>query len=356
VKVADFGLSKFSNEITFEGIIGTPSYIPPEMLNRVKDIKLDKVDVYAFGILVNELITEEIPYYGVWRGTIRINFSDLKEIVLGGEKPGVNRPNIDEKINLVLKNMILKCWSTDPEKRDSFTTLKQQKAWERAKNESAHDGEKIHDSIRRLFDIKPTVTFETFINKMSDVLDDGVRLCLDPKKVTPEIRLLKYLLEIGNPQFDQVQLSKVERLLKWCSKMTKKDYLNYLYKLCTEPYFFGIMTEPVANELLTTSKSKGKYLLRWSDDKKKSWVLDYIDKNNKFISEGIITHNISDLLKLDLQEKLKSCNLKKDNYLKQGRPVALNNLKIKEKKLLSTSKNYTFFTEVNDKNFNYYDL
>jgi serine/threonine-protein kinase len=62
--LSDFGLSKLLSEnisLTSSGvIIGTPAYMPPE---QWQGLTLDRrADIYAFGILVFEMLTGELPY------------------------------------------------------------------------------------------------------------------------------------------------------------------------------------------------------------------------------------------------------------------------------------------------------
>jgi len=63
VKILDFGLAKLSQEtsnITIGVIVGTPSYMAPE---QVRGLALDgRVDVYACGVLLYELLTGVKPF------------------------------------------------------------------------------------------------------------------------------------------------------------------------------------------------------------------------------------------------------------------------------------------------------
>lgn len=56
---------------------GTPTYMAPELFQ--KKSYNEKVDVFAFGTMLWELATKEIPYDG-W------DAGDIKEKVLGEEK------------------------------------------------------------------------------------------------------------------------------------------------------------------------------------------------------------------------------------------------------------------------------
>ena len=58
--IGDLGLSKRLWEGTQMSIAGTPEFMAPEIFaNGVYD---EKVDIYAFGMCVLELITKKVPY------------------------------------------------------------------------------------------------------------------------------------------------------------------------------------------------------------------------------------------------------------------------------------------------------
>lgn len=69
-KIADFGLSKIksdTNDQSIAAIKGTPIYISPEIWVNMQYIKAS--DVYAFGLILYEIMTNEVPFK---------NFSFLK--------------------------------------------------------------------------------------------------------------------------------------------------------------------------------------------------------------------------------------------------------------------------------------
>jgi serine/threonine protein kinase len=69
VKVSDFGLTKFKEEVHNKGggkdIAGSVHWTAPEILNEAHDVDLILADVYAFGIILWELLTREQPYLGL---------------------------------------------------------------------------------------------------------------------------------------------------------------------------------------------------------------------------------------------------------------------------------------------------
>jgi len=103
LKICDFGLVKVRNAQA-----GTPAYMAPELLDNKSFNK--SVDVYAFGVLLCEMFTGEMPFAGVDVPTIR-------ERVRAGERP--HMPSFGIPARCV--RLIQKCWSQRPEEREDFT-------------------------------------------------------------------------------------------------------------------------------------------------------------------------------------------------------------------------------------------
>ncbi|CAM9305926.1 unnamed protein product, partial [Laminaria digitata] len=76
VKLCDFGLVR-----TTVTTAGTPAYMAPELLQNRPFNK--SIDVYAFGVLLWEVFSREIPFNGY-------EAADIREAVVGGGRPKVN--------------------------------------------------------------------------------------------------------------------------------------------------------------------------------------------------------------------------------------------------------------------------
>lgn len=120
-RITDFGLSKFfdpnnsCNQSSADS--GTASYMAPEVITS--DHFNTKADVFAFGILMYEVLSGKRAYYDLLHGKNKINAFELKTRVKNGL-----RPNIDEEpIKESLKMMIKKCWSSNPKERPNFREL-----------------------------------------------------------------------------------------------------------------------------------------------------------------------------------------------------------------------------------------
>lgn len=106
--VADFGLGKFANsgpEVT--QAIGTIQWMAPEQV--FSSNYGPPADVFAYGMILYELLTEKIPYEGLQTGQIYRVLSDRLRPQLPPELDG--EPIVD---------LILHCWWDDPAGRPTF--------------------------------------------------------------------------------------------------------------------------------------------------------------------------------------------------------------------------------------------
>ncbi|XP_059187922.1 ankyrin repeat and protein kinase domain-containing protein 1 [Centropristis striata] len=121
VKIADFGLihweegkSKklFMEHLTVRGNI---SYIPPETFTQCPDPPGTTFDVYSFGIVMWEVLTQQKPYAGCSVTTVLLQVSH-------GKRPGVEmipdqKPRECDQMIYIMKQ----CWDQDHRKRPPFS-------------------------------------------------------------------------------------------------------------------------------------------------------------------------------------------------------------------------------------------
>jgi len=111
-KICDFGMATGANltKMTTQaaGRAGTQMYKAPECFD---DVFVAASDVYAFGIVVFELLTAAIPWVGM-------SDSKVMRQVLNGE-----RPAIPEEAGGSLTTVAKKCWAQDATQRPSFDDL-----------------------------------------------------------------------------------------------------------------------------------------------------------------------------------------------------------------------------------------
>jgi len=113
IKLSDFGLSRIKNifqEGDNKGRIGTPHWMAPEIMKGNKYEEAS--DVFSYGMILWELISSEIPYYGLTPYQVIGIVSDCKKIVT---VPSEGHP--------ALKLIIKKCLHYEISYRPSFEEI-----------------------------------------------------------------------------------------------------------------------------------------------------------------------------------------------------------------------------------------
>ncbi|GBB91323.1 hypothetical protein RclHR1_18540002 [Rhizophagus clarus] len=110
--ISDLGMCQPANKKTgkIEGIYGVLPYVAPEVLCGHQYTKA--ADIYSFGIVMNELLSEEIPYNGIPHDNI------LAIAICRGR-----RPEISEGVPKLLSGLIIKCWDAKLENRPAAKEL-----------------------------------------------------------------------------------------------------------------------------------------------------------------------------------------------------------------------------------------
>ncbi|EXX67324.1 Kin3p [Rhizophagus irregularis DAOM 197198w] len=125
-----------------EGIYGVLPYMAPEVLRGQQYTKA--ADIYSFGIIMNEFLSEEIPFNDIPHN----EFLAIK-ICKG------LRPTISKDIPKLLADLIIKCWDAEIKNRPTTKELYQLlNKWyvetkdieDRDDSEDGEDGEDIEDN------------------------------------------------------------------------------------------------------------------------------------------------------------------------------------------------------------------
>ncbi|XP_062074215.1 serine/threonine-protein kinase EDR1 isoform X2 [Humulus lupulus] len=112
VKVGDFGLSRLKKAtfLTTRSGRGTPQWMAPEVLRN--EPSNEKSDVFSFGVILWELMTESIP----WN-----NINALQVVGVVGFMD--RRLELPEGLDPQVESIIRDCWKSDPEQRPSFEDI-----------------------------------------------------------------------------------------------------------------------------------------------------------------------------------------------------------------------------------------
>ncbi|RGB42792.1 kinase-like domain-containing protein [Rhizophagus diaphanus] len=97
--ICDLGMSRPANKqaVKREGICGVLPYMAPEVIRGHQYTKA--ADIYSFGIIMNELLSEEIPYDDIPHD----EFLAIK--ICKGQ-----RPEISKDVPKLLADLITRCW------------------------------------------------------------------------------------------------------------------------------------------------------------------------------------------------------------------------------------------------------
>ena len=111
-KICDFGFSKYTDKEDVMTLnVGTTHWMAPELLSGDKKYT-SKIDVYAYGIVLWEVVSNDIPFKGLEPPQI------ITQVLINNK-----RPIIPPDTNPALKNLITQCWDRDPNKRPSFEEI-----------------------------------------------------------------------------------------------------------------------------------------------------------------------------------------------------------------------------------------
>jgi serine/threonine protein kinase len=141
--ISDLGMCQpVNNEeqsVKKEGVYGVLPYMAPEVLRGYQYTKA--ADIYSFGIIINEFLSEEIP------------FNDIPhDYILAIKICKGLRPKICEGMPKILADLIMKCWDAEVENRPTARELYQifkkldRERWEDSEiNSQMKEYEKIRD-------------------------------------------------------------------------------------------------------------------------------------------------------------------------------------------------------------------
>lgn len=116
--ITDFGLSKIyeSGQEMFQSqSVGTSYYMAPEVIKGRR--YNGKADVYSYGIIMYEVLTETIPYPLLENG--KLSLLDFHKKVLYENY----RPQFTVPIKKSFRHLIERCWSSDPIERPTFEEI-----------------------------------------------------------------------------------------------------------------------------------------------------------------------------------------------------------------------------------------
>ena len=146
--ICDFGFSRKDDEDDLlTRNVGTPHWMAPELLSSGP--YTSKVDVYAYGILLWEIVTSRLPYYGLDANqvTAQVLYSDL-------------RPSIPANVVPAMKDLLRKCWAKNPDLRPTFSEILKEFRTGNIMLQGCNKGELMSYITEKLGDETVTVAME----------------------------------------------------------------------------------------------------------------------------------------------------------------------------------------------------
>ncbi|RKP15391.1 kinase-like domain-containing protein, partial [Piptocephalis cylindrospora] len=110
VKLGDLGLATVKSLRHVTSVIGTPEFMAPELYDEQYD---EKIDIYAFGMCVLEMVTKQYPYAEC------ANQAQIYRKVTTQIKPEA----LESVHDPIVKDLINRCLASNPEERPSAQEL-----------------------------------------------------------------------------------------------------------------------------------------------------------------------------------------------------------------------------------------
>lgn len=205
-KICDFGLSRcFSQSITnsvnltITGQLGTPLYMAPELLIGDKNAKYGfSVDVYSFGIITFEILTQQMPF------PKNIDRQHMFQKIINGERPPFP-PNIPSN----MKELIEQCWSQHPSERPTFDEIFEKLKSDYSYSPEEVDADEVEDYIESLkfeeidYDIPNPKSVQDMSKRITDVFLDQFKQFNDYNEVLlsafkyDDVNLFTYIISMN---------------------------------------------------------------------------------------------------------------------------------------------------------------
>ncbi|KAK8842445.1 hypothetical protein M9Y10_026031 [Tritrichomonas musculus] len=193
--IIDFGVAKYNlknNSFDNPSLCGTLPYMGPEIFLNKRCT--NKVDVYAFGILMYEVICEDDLYPEIMdKQSLTKEFK--KKVALSK-----SRPEFKKEVKNLIKRLIQKCWSQEPSDRPNFDEI-----FEKLTNNKYFLDNVDEDRVQKY--VEEITGNDTTFMKTYDIIQKVEKLSNENKELKEQIRSLK---------------EENEKLSNSCSKLKKK--------------------------------------------------------------------------------------------------------------------------------------
>ena len=236
-RVIDFGLSTQLEEGHREEFltttVGTPHWMAPELFESQP--YTNKIDVYAYGMLLWEILTQQTPYPGKSSSQIMYDVCNKQK-----------RPPIPMRTPSALKALINQCWAQDPNDRPTFKEI--YRAF--ASNKVVFDGTNRDDVASIVTKIKiikhngdqiAKLQFATGTLQNDGTIGSQIDMSIDDQSDS-QINW-ESIMDPSSPNFD-ASLSDI-------SSNLPSDYSEMFFTIISEKYFKQDTPENIVLSILT---------------------------------------------------------------------------------------------------------
>eukprot|EP01100_Stratorugosa_tubuloviscum_P006412 TRINITY_DN2772_c0_g1_i1.p1 TRINITY_DN2772_c0_g1~~TRINITY_DN2772_c0_g1_i1.p1 ORF type:complete len:556 (-),score=160.31 TRINITY_DN2772_c0_g1_i1:157-1746(-) len=261
VKIADFGISKTAQFSTPGHIIGTCFWIAPEILmEKPYDLR---ADLYSFGIIIWQLLTQEIDPYGVGEG-----IDSITRVVVNEKQ----RPNMDIPAPEAWKNLMVRCLDENADIRIPFSEMVRTDIFK----EQYYKHRFWFDSTAA--EIWNKATDERVVNVVSwGKLVSALLSILNLSQYTNLIFVEKNIVQ-GN----SVQLDTFVKFARFTAPFDR-EWINFINKMVYSDCH-GFINAGFSRTILI-GKTTGSFLIRFSNSYLGCYVVDFVDEKGAIQSK-----------------------------------------------------------------------
>lgn len=243
--ICDFGCSKQyqkGDSMKQSQSYGTCIYMAPEVFEGTR--YNEKADVYSFGILMYEVVTNSIPYPSLQKGKMKV-FPFTQKVI---EKN--LRPKFEVPVKKSIKRLIKKCWSKNPSERPTFEEIFKKLAYNMESfevnlNDEEEEELNEEDENNKFYlkdvNVEEILSYADDIDSNEDNIDEKIMSLINPIKeeneklksdldeLKNEIILLKEKQELQNHELQQ----KDQEIKELKNEITKLKKINNVVPYCT---------------------------------------------------------------------------------------------------------------------------
>ena len=252
--ITDFGLAKTQCLYSMSQTIacGTTIYKAPEIIKGGPYTA--KIDVYAFAILMYEIVTDSHPYPLLVEG--EITPLELEEKVLKENY----RPKFMVPVKESIQELIKKCWSKNPKERPTFENIFKKLAYgyddidDDIFNDDEYDNDESDKYYLNGVDVDKVIEYTESIKTNSSLIKENEELKkkLDDANKMNELAMNPLKIEMKN-KIDNLQKENVE--LKKKLEIEKQSNLSMNHLNMKAPIMQSNSKKQCNSKMIIVSKS-----------------------------------------------------------------------------------------------------